>query len=95
MGTKKEQVTPETPETSKTPGVVETKQPTAEIIKAEQTKLNYWNKVFAYSEKDFKAIKDDIRGRLKSNDWKSTKNSEADKAKANVKIRYQALVGVL
>ena len=72
------------------------KEPTAAEIKSEQTKLNYWNKVFAYSDEAFKANKDEIKGRLKSNDWKSsTKDSDADKAKAKVKTRYQALVGVL
>ena len=88
--TKKEQVTPVVVEIVPPP-----KEPTAAEIKSEQTKLNYWNKVFAYSDEVFEANKDVIKGRLTSKDWKSTKNSDADKARARVKFRYQILVGNL
>ena len=86
--TKKEQVTPVGVEIVPPP-----KEPTAAEIKSEQTKLNYWNKVFAYSNEVFKANKDEIRGRLTSKDWKSTKNSEADRARTKVKMKYHMFIG--
>ena len=89
--TKMEQVTPVVVEIVPPP-----KEPIAAEIKSEQTKLNYWNKVFAYTDVEFKANKDEIKGRLTSKDWKSTKkNSEADKARAMVNIKYQSLIGNL